>query len=79
MSFLRSDAAPLYRYQGVSLLAPLFSLPESLLFFMRTQELSSLLIMLSRRLLDGSACATQVRCFRRWQMRKMHVSHTSSD
>jgi hypothetical protein len=62
MSFLRSDAAPLYRYQGsetfesLLLVAPGFSLTKYL------QAPLLQLIMLSRHAMDGSACATYVRC-----------------
>jgi hypothetical protein len=60
MSFLRSNAAPLYRYQGLECYKRYFVPPLSLPFMKRMQELLLLLIMRSRLVTDGSAYATQV-------------------
>jgi hypothetical protein len=59
MSFLRSNAAPLYRYQGLKYYKRYF-VPLSLPPMKRLQELLLLLIMRSRLVMDGSVCATQV-------------------
>ena len=64
MSFLRSKAAPLYRYQGLEFYKRYFAPPLSLPFMKRLQELLLPLIMRSRLVTDGSAYATQVCCLR---------------
>jgi hypothetical protein len=66
MSFLRSDAAPLYCYQGSTTFEPLFSAPVAAAHE-RSQAPLLQQITQSRRVMDGSACATQVRRLSRMQ------------